>query len=85
MRSFNIPVRYDHKEKCYKRGAKVIRGPYKEPRNKEYKLGKEVLEERFQNVLADPTAPDYELVQRYNLARSSFTFQNPLKVVRELK
>lgn len=84
-RLFNIPIRYDHKEKCYKRGAKVIKGPYKEPRNNEYKMGLEILEGRFQEVLADPANPNYELVQRFNIARDSFTFNNPFKEVRDLK
>lgn len=85
MRSFNIPVRYDHRERCYKRGAAVIKGPFKEPRTKEYRMTKELLESRFQLVLSDETDPNFELAQRFNLARTSFTHNNPIKEVRELK
>lgn len=84
-RSYNVPIWYDHRNKCYRRGEKIIKGPFKRPRTTEERLNRFILEERFQNALSDSTAPNHDLVKLLAIARTSFTHLNPLKEIRELK
>ncbi len=84
-KSYNVPIWYDHRHKCYKRGSKIIKGPYKRPKTNEEKLNQFILEDRFQESLNDPSAHNHNLVQLLNIARNSFTHLNPVKEVKELK
>lgn len=82
--SFNAPIWYDHRNKCYRRGKVIIKGPYKKPRKKDDLLGEGILEARYNETLNDSTALNHDLVRQFELAKTSFTHLNPLKEVRQL-